>query len=241
MKLHQITFTGIGTDTDLKLLKEIQDEYPLAEWGVLISRNWKDNGNRFFDPSQLHKLAYKGLNLSCHLCGRVAKDAVNNNWQTLWDMLTGYFGVFQRCQLNVAPYNDNPEKLDISIPEDLNELIIQQKSPTELDLWCSGLPNPRLSVLLDASGGQGLDTPVRVLNTHLKVGYAGGINPDNVGEKLYYLMREPMARNIWIDMESGVRTNDVFDTDKVLKVLSICNEVLNDFKSKGNEAVNPNR
>lgn len=30
----------------------------------------------------------------------------------------------------------------------------------------------------------------------------------------------------WIDMESGVRTDDWFDLDKVVKVLQICDNVL---------------
>ena len=72
--LKHITFTGIGVDTDLKELKAIQDEYPFVEWGVLISKNWQENGPRFFDPSQLHILRYSGLNLSCHLCGFIARD-----------------------------------------------------------------------------------------------------------------------------------------------------------------------
>lgn len=57
-------------------------------------------------------------------------------------------------------------------------------------------------------------------------------NPDNVGEKLHYLMSEPMAQNFWIDMESGVRTDDEFDIDKVLKVLCICKEVMREFNQK---------
>lgn len=229
MKLKQITFTGIGPDIDVKTLLKIQKEYPIVEWGVLLSENWKENGKRFFDPYELYRLKYQGLNLSCHLCGHIAKRALNNDWGPAFEICKSSFAMFQRCQLNIAGYKDNPAKLDIRIPDTLNEVIIQQKSATEIDLWCSGLPNHQLSVLLDASGGRGIDTPVRVLNTSLKVGYAGGINPDNVCEKLHYLMSEPMAQNFWIDMESGVRTDDEFDIDKVLKVLSICDEVLSKF------------
>ena len=62
-------------------LKKIQKAAPNVEFGVLLSRNWQENGNRYFNPSELYKLRDLGLNLSCHLCGYLAREAVNNNWQ----------------------------------------------------------------------------------------------------------------------------------------------------------------
>ena len=86
-----------------------------------------------------------------------------------------------------------------------------------------------MSVLLDASGGRGIDTTIKPLFRHgLKVGYAGGINPDNVGDKLYQLLRDT-KEDFWIDMESGVRTNDKFDLNKVYKVLKECQKVLKEI------------
>ena len=35
MKLRHITFTGIDARTDMKELKAIQQQYPIAEFGVL--------------------------------------------------------------------------------------------------------------------------------------------------------------------------------------------------------------
>lgn len=51
------------------------------------------------------------------------------------------------------------------------------------------------------------------------VGYAGGINPDNVSKFLALIAH---ADNFYIDMESGVRTNGWFDLDKVE---SVCRQV----------------
>lgn len=108
------------------------------------------------------------------------------------------------------------------------EIIIQQRNVNELDLFNYTMEEHKhrlsigsFSVLLDASGGRGIDTPIEVLKGNYKVGYAGGMNPDNVGEKLSYLM-ENVDGDFWIDMESGVRTDDWFDLDKVRKVLEIC-------------------
>ena len=71
MKLQHITFTGVDSRTDIGALWEIQQEYPIAEFGILVSKNWRENGNRYFNPSHLCSLD-RGLNLSAHLCGSVS-------------------------------------------------------------------------------------------------------------------------------------------------------------------------
>ena len=60
--------------------------------------------------------------------------------------------------------------------------------------------------------------------------HAGGFNPENVADKLHYLLTNDEVGDFWIDMESGVRTeDDWFDLDKVRRVLAICNEVIRDL------------
>ena len=48
MKLQHITFTGIDGKTDLGRLWEIQKEYPIAEFGVLVAKNW--HGTVWMNP-----------------------------------------------------------------------------------------------------------------------------------------------------------------------------------------------
>lgn len=224
--LRQITFTGIGVETDLKVLKEIQDEYPLVEWGVLLSKNWQENGPRFFDPSQLNTLRWQGLNLSCHLCGSAARAIVSENWEPAFEVTRGMFGLFQRCQVNISMEQPNDKTQYMRPPIDLSELIIQQKSAGAMNIFNAIKNRTKMSVLLDASGGRGIDTPVKPLNIPgLKVGYAGGLNPDNVGEKMEYLL-ENVEGEFWIDMESGVRTDDRFDIDKCVSVLQTCQKIM---------------
>lgn len=219
-KLKHITFTGIDGWTEINELEVIHQHYPMVEFGVLLSKNWHENGMRYYNPNALHRLKYSDLNLSCHLCGSIAREAVRNNFEPAIDLCKGYFDIFKRCQLNIAGYTNNPERLVLDVPDTLEEVIIQQKSADDIGLWKSGLPNPKLSVLLDASGGRGIDTTIRVLDTPLKVGYAGGISVENVAEKVRFLEDSPLVRKYWIDMESSVRTNDVFDVDKVWSVLN---------------------
>lgn len=226
--LKHITFTGIGVDTDLKELKAIQDEYPFVEWGVLISKNWQENGPRFFDPSQLHILRYSGLNLSCHLCGFIAREVAKDNWEPTFEVTRGMFGIFQRCQVNISMEKPTMETQYMRPPTDLEELIIQQKSAMHMTMFNTIKNRTKMSVLLDASGGRGIDASIQPLNIKgLKVGYAGGMRPENVREKLTYLLRN-VEGEFWIDMESGVRTNDRFDIGKVMRVLHTCQEIISE-------------
>jgi phosphoribosylanthranilate isomerase len=136
------------------------------------------------------------------------------------------FGLFQRCQVNISMEQPNGQTQYMRPPIDLNELIIQQKSAETMHIFNAIKNRTKMSVLLDASGGRGIDTPVKPLNIPgLKVGYAGGMNHDNVGDKLYQLLRDAEG-DFWIDMESGVRTDDRFDLNKVYKVLQVCQEIL---------------
>lgn len=219
-KIKGITFTGIDGWTDVEELKAIQQRWPIVEFGVLMSEHWYENGTRYYNPDALKRLAYSGLNLSCHLCGRIARRAVRNDFEPAINLCKGYFQLFKRCQLNIATSDKNPEKLVLDVPDTLEEVIIQQKSVDDIGLFVSGLPNPKLTVLLDASGGRGIVSDIFALDTPLKVGYAGGLSADNIVKAISFLEKTPLVRQYWVDMESSVRTNDVFDVSKVWQVLN---------------------
>ena len=226
MKLKHITFTGIDGKTDLDALWELQQQYPIAEFGVLVSKNWRDNGNRYFNPSYLCALEGRGLNLSAHLCGSIARAAVHGDFKPFRDWARSSPLIFNRCQLNIATSKENPESFELCGGALwFNEIILQQRSVEDCGLYLKSNTNEHITMLLDASGGEGIDTSI-VAFKGKKIGYAGGINADNVAEKLTFLMENEMVESFWIDMESGVRTNDWFDIDKVVKVLETCNDVL---------------
>jgi len=230
MKLKHITFTGIDEKTDIAKLVEIQQQYPLAEFGMLVSYNWKDKGQRYPAPQLVHTLSKTGLNLSLHLCGKAAHNAAFGGWAFVDSLLLDHINTFKRIQLNVSTHKLNPLFCRIP-PYDNQEVIIQQKDVNNIRLFREtreqwGSVADYFSVLLDASGGRGVDTPIEVLEGDFKVGYAGGIGPDNVEDKLSYLLHNERVGDFWIDMESGVRTNDWLDLDKVRQVLEICDKVL---------------
>ena len=237
MRLKHITFTGIDAKTDIKSLQEIQKEYPIAEFGVLTSYHWYENGNRYPDLREMKPwLKYHGLNLALHLCGSAAHDAACGSYDDIHFLTYGMYPYFQRIQLNIANRSDNPKQ--VAAADYGQEIIVQQRDIESLTLFNDTLEKWKpylgdVSVLLDASGGQGIDMPIKVLpnaGKPFKVGYTGGFNPENVSDKLHYLLTNDEVGDFWIDMESGVRTeDDWFDLDKVRRVLAICNEVIRDL------------
>jgi phosphoribosylanthranilate isomerase len=60
------------------------------------------------------------------------------------------------------------------------------------------------------------------------MGFAGGLGPDNIAELARYVT-ESMGDSdgpTWLDMESGVRTDDRLDLAKVRAVLEICSKTI---------------
>ena len=100
MKLTKVTFTGIDEKTNLERLSKLQKEYPFAEFGILVSYDWKENGNRFPDPRILGNLEKYGFNLSAHFCGQAAVDVVMKRFKAV-EILNGKLRLFNRCQLNL--------------------------------------------------------------------------------------------------------------------------------------------
>lgn len=237
MRLRHITFTGIDARTDLQELQAIQLQYPLAEFGVLTSYHWYDNTQRYLNPQFLPNFYGRGLNLALHICGSAAHDAMDGLWNRINRLTVEYFymGLFQRVQLNVANRSDNPDRLASMLPNCRAEVIIQQRPGDaalfEHSQWVGRETRLRnVSMLIDGSGGLGIDSPISIYQSAEKIGYAGGISPENVADKLAYLFENVRHGEFWIDIESGVRTDDWFDLDKVRKVLEICEPIINRYK-----------
>lgn len=223
-----ISFAGIDMRTNTDELVRIHEKCTVpdfVEFGILLSQNWQKNGNRYFDPDQLRRFRGSGLNLCTHLCGSIAREAVRGNWIPFFYLVGDNVDLFKRVQLNIAGYKDsNPDILDIILPDPVKEVIIQQKAAYDCKLfyeWKLRHPgNTTLSVLIDGSGGMGIDTTVVPLPDVDKVGYAGGIGPDNVFGKVSELIQKSCVRDFWIDMESKIRTeDDWFDINKAEVVM----------------------
>jgi hypothetical protein len=116
----------------------------------------------------------------------------------------------------------NYTNLEFIIQVGTNELV--EEILSGLAIRSSRFLPGRLSALVDCSGGTGLEIKSFPKTPGLHLGYAGGISPDNVDGILSIL--KDYTEPYWIDMESGVRTDDKFDLCKVRKVLEICRDFL---------------
>lgn len=219
--LAHITFTGVDSLTDIQELQRIQKQFPLAEFGVLIAGHF---GNRYPEFGFINELSQSGLNLSLHVCGKYTRELIQTgSWDAIREASNNFAG-FSRCQLNVSGRKPEEKTKTIVCPDELKEIIIQQR-PDDTRIFNALESKRNVSILMDASGGRGVDTEI-VPFVYRKVGYAGGIYHGNVRDKLSTLLSLEEVTTFWIDMESGVRTDDWFDIQKVRKVLSICGELI---------------
>lgn len=221
MKIKYVTFTGIDRQTDLSRLERLQRQYGFAEFGILYSHKWREKGERYPEPAFIREVAKHGrLNLSIHLCGTIARQMLEGEVEAFYDSIGCDWPVFNRHQLNIAV--SDFENKTIKQLQDIrfHNTIIQVKSEDVCRKLLERVDNFRISYLVDPSGGKGLESSF----THVKseknlVGYAGGITPENVGQKIFSLISNDSDQEFWIDMESRVRTNNKFDIDKVEQVL----------------------
>ena len=222
MKLKYCSITGADDAVDPAALASIAKDYPFAEWAILWlpeqagqprcpSRTWIENFSR----------TYKGPHTALHLCGQGLLDFIAGTPEIL-ALMRG----FQRIQLNlefgIMDGLYDPAALLARIKENQQwEFIIQY---VESKAWLLPLLKdiPNHSLLFDASAGRGVspDSWPAPVAGHF-CGYAGGINPENVGKNLEMIAGVAGGQVTWIDMESGVRTNDHFDAAKVRRVLEI--------------------
>lgn len=235
MYLDTVTITGIDDSVDRNDLYNLSDEYSFVEWGMLY---YEEKMNRPRFPSWYwmtqfihHKPKY--VKCSAHLCGKHITETFLNcdKWNKTY---SEFISDFNRIQLNLRTDNTPSQFNHVSNAINyLNKLhpdiqiITQYREDNAYlidDLTTKFLQGrlPKLNFLYDESGGNGVETwnywmhPV----DYAYCGYAGGISPDNIDNvmsKLFDIV--PEDTHIWIDMESGVRTEDQFDLEKVEYIL----------------------
>jgi hypothetical protein len=221
--------------------KEGQPRYASSEWvqrlvqqKAILSQHYK---NRDPDTGSCH------MKLAAHLCSTRVNDVLRGDDSFVKDLIT--WG-FTRVQINATEVNGvDTSILQESVPALVNiakkypslEFIIQQNDETKplwqgiFDFDC--IPS-NISMLMDESKGTGIlcadkwDSPSPSAGrSDISVGYAGGIGPDNIRTILEKLQVTASGHEIWIDMESRLRSNrngqDIFDLDKCYQVIdAVC-------------------
>lgn len=229
--LALVSFVGVDEKTDFAEIELISNSHAglgFVEWSVLYSDS-KSVGNYTRYPSYdfckdfLEKSAKTNyVHSSIHLCGSVIERYLNKDGDVM-----ALCQVAHRIQLNLnirdyPDYSKLTERLQSVLKQYGHSIILQQNKTKAnfMEVFLKGNAFP-INILHDGSGGFGREITEVVPpdETHF-TGYAGGIKPENV-VKIVNLIENnnPNNKRYYIDMESGVRTDNIFSIEKCSQVL----------------------
>lgn len=235
--LHLISFVGVDEYTKLVDLNDNSSfiDDIAVEWSVLFSdsksiKNYVRYPSYEFckdflkvSPQNIHSMR------SLHLCGSV----INRYLKQESDVIE-LCARPTRIQLNLnisnyleSEYEELAENIVYVSAKYGHHIIMQQNKTKEkfMNVFRGKATRP-FSALHDSSGGFGREiTSVSAPSALDDTGYAGGINPDNV-KRIVDLIEANNPQNIkyYIDMESGVRENNLFSIKK-------CHQVIQNLKT----------
>lgn len=239
--LKKVSISGADNNVDFYRLIDLTKRYPFVEWGLLYMPD-KEGISRY--PTPVWRDTFL-LNLSrelkghpiarqhtaVHLCGNYA------HWQLLAGSLPAEIRRYGRVQLNANARETyfSPEQIrEIykAALKQFDQVILQSHEGTQdlIEVFLNEIEQKdfkRVHVLNDQSRGMGI-VPDSWYSPYRRFavfeGFAGGLNPDNLADNLIKL--NELGVDYWIDMETGVRTDNKFDLDKVEKILQTCEDVI---------------
>lgn len=215
MHVRGITITGADDNIAHDHLQFLCDKYPFVEFGVLLSMT-RAGAPRYPSPDWISALRKrKHIRYAFHLCGSIARDAMECSER----FFSQYDDLPARVQLNGFP-GDAPRAVeDLAKRRPGTEFIMQVRDFHSACWACETARNVlNVSALSDVSGGEGKPAKYSPVPS-CRMGYAGGIGPSNVLDALERA-HAVSPEGFWLDMESGVRTNDRWDDSKVKDVLN---------------------
>lgn len=236
MEIKTVTITGADDNTHKADMISISKDFPFVEWGILFSRS-RQGSERYPSLVWVDELMRMVLShncmepnqpkLSAHLCGDYTVEYLSTGYMTkaFLDLRKVMSGVaFSRYQLN---FNSTKNIACKDFYESINrcstnQILQYNKANYDLCQNVIQLKNTNIHFLHDGSGGRGVlpGEWQEVIPNHF-TGYAGGLNPDNLEDSLVNINKAAGDNQIWIDTETGVRTDGVLDLKKVVKFLEI--------------------
>lgn len=229
MNLTKVTCTGADDSVNPLDILALAEKYRFAEFGVLLSRSAGDGGMPRF-PSQewLDRLSgftiTRGVNLSAHICGGWVREIMLGEWGILDSHgASAMISEARRIQLN---FHASPHAIDDQFTHGLGhdlfenkQFIFQHDNVNNRFLDIATRAGINAVPLFDLSHGAGVlaeSWPSADPFDH-GCGYAGGLSPENVAEQLYKIEKVCGEKEIWIDAETKLRSNNdkQFDLAKV--------------------------
>lgn len=222
MQLKYTSITGADDAVDPQQLLKLSQEFPFVEWAILLLPA-REGMARFPSTAWIRnfsKLA-QGLHTAMHLCDGALLGFIRGDNEIL-----GLMSGFKRIQLNLK-FGDvegkyDPAELVKRVRDNPQFQFIIQYGKDKKSLLPLLADVPNHAVLYDDSAGRGIspDSWEPPLPGHF-CGYAGGLSPANVAQQIEIIAKVAPGYTTWIDMETGVRTDDKFDLAKVRRVLEI--------------------
>lgn len=215
-----ITMTGLDERVSLKWLKDKWRNFihPAAStfFEFAILRSPKAGQNPRYPIDNVVEEITQAINpdqLAFHLCGGYARMVHSLDWAELCNAVD--FSRVRRVQVNSTECDERAMitlqrfSVHIGLP------VIMQWRGDEFPCV------PGLSLLQDRSGGRGVlesswarpDALCQKCATS-RIGYAGGLGPDNIRDALPMIAAASRGKQFWIDCESSLRTDDWFDQEK---------------------------
>lgn len=250
--LRCCTLTGVDEVTNLDALAKVSNDHPLSEWAVLYSENrmQKDKGiGRYPRKKWIHEFVnYANENniyVALHLCGNDALRFLRED-----DEIHGLASLFDRVQLNVSATQDRIADIEIeNVRRTLHQFTYSRgyghvifQYNTANAKFCKMLGSS-CEYLIDNSGGNGIkpDNWESSRQFHgSRIGYAGGLGPNNIEKELHRIALSSGDKPFWIDMESSLRSqDDRFDLEKCTQILrSAAQFVMQSYFDAGKECAN---
>lgn len=208
--------------------------YPELDWmGNFLRKNHESevaqNLSLHVCGGAITELFQEQNNLVHLLCGETGE---KKSYRTRIDDLEGFWSSFKRIQLNFVARKHRAFWCDI--PAILNEIpgehqFVFQILSKKLDpdgeniVLGNNLRDMGFDIVFlhDTSGGYGIATEQWLPPVGDYCGYAGGLVPETLEKSLQSIAAVVGGTSIWIDMQSGVRTDERLDLDKVRQVLKI--------------------
>lgn len=223
MKLKYVSLTGADDKTSIQTLKDMEHVFPLVEWAILMFPE-REGLNR--NPSPAWREDFYQANVkqcALHVCGSAIEKLAAQQDDLLEEIQN-----FDRVQINLKPNRATPElvsQLVQVVKAHPHIQFITQHNENNRPYFSYWQEVENHAYLFDASLGKGVAPELWQEPIKGKFcGYAGGLSPEVLSSELLKIAQVTKNQTIWIDMETGLRTNDEFDLEKVLKVLEISHQ-----------------
>ena len=247
MNIETITCSDMREHNEIDDIINLGTNYPMAEFAIQAHpTKFSANMPRYvwFD-TLIHAARGTDVKLAMH---------VNSDWRTeicrgkipyeikrMWDMKRDNgIPVIGRVQVNINGGKDSfrfyaNKVADIIRAYPNTEFIFQYTPKQHERLHRLDATGAKFSMLFDASGGRGISPQMwhaPVMPNH-KMGYSGGLGPDNVIGALDKInMVVPAEYNMWIDAEGKLKDPDTKQFDVARAELYIRNALSWQIKNR---------